>query len=298
MKIPIYYINKSKNIFVSNLDTDITFKTITEKVFDTITEKSYAYLWQCWTSVGYEELLTEVYNRLKTYKHIDTTIMCNTLIDKKNLEKIGFRCVFVHHNAFLDETLFFIRNVPKKYNAICVSQIAPYKRLELAKGIKNLGIITHTNPEIESELNYVNKIYSEIGKQKILNLNKRLLPFEVANQINQAKCGLILSSVEGGNYATTEYLLCGIPVVTTDNVGGRNEFLNEKNSVFCLDNQENISTIVNNLNHLVYNRLEIRNNCVLKMYEFRDVLYNDLENRFGSDWDDEYVFINKLLKWV
>lgn len=44
----------------------------------------------------------------------------------------------------------------------------------------------------------------------------------------QSRCGLILSAEEGACFAAMEYLLCGLPVVTTPNIGGRDEFFDKR----------------------------------------------------------------------
>ena len=47
---------------------------------------------------------------------------------------------------------------------------------------------------------------------------------EVNNFLNQCKVGIILSEVEGANYASIQYLLAGLPVVSTKSKGGRDVF--------------------------------------------------------------------------
>jgi len=294
IKLPLFYLNKSKNIFVSNLD--LAENSVTERVFKLIKNKSYAYLWQYWDSTTEVEKHKIIFEKLSKYKKIDVTIMANTVEDCRVLSEIGFRAIHVHHNAFLDESLFrIIHNVPRQYNAIYITQYKPYKRIELARKINNLGIITFNNIESPTDVSYLKSLQ---GVGKIINPIRVLSPNEVCNNINLAKFGIILSKVEGGNYATTEYLLCGIPVITTDNIGGRNLFLNKNNSIFVPESEFEIGNIVNNTNNLIFNREHIRDNCIAIMGEFRTTLYNDLEARFGSDWDSEYKFVNKLLEWV
>jgi glycosyltransferase involved in cell wall biosynthesis len=65
--------------------------------------------------------------------------------------------------------------------------------------------------------------------------------------LNQAYCGLALSAIEGGMHASMEYLLCGLPVVTTESLGGRSYFLNSNNSIFVDDNSDAVLSAVNEL---------------------------------------------------
>ena len=62
--------------------------------------------------------------------------------------------------------------------------------------------------------------------------NREFIPRpELAKKLNQAYAGLCLSAEEGAMYASVEYLLCGIPVVSTPSKGGRDEFFNNENSI-------------------------------------------------------------------
>jgi len=53
----------------------------------------------------------------------------------------------------------------------------------------------------------------------------------VAKVINQSRVGIILSESEGACFASSEYLLCGLPVVSTYSKGGRDVWYNEINSI-------------------------------------------------------------------
>ena len=64
---------------------------------------------------------------------------------------------------------------------------------------------------------------------------------EVSNFINKCRVGLCLSSEEGGMYASTQYLLCGLPVVTTNNIGGRNTFFHPDYVYYAEDDSRDIA---------------------------------------------------------
>jgi glycosyltransferase involved in cell wall biosynthesis len=63
-----------------------------------------------------------------------------------------------------------------------------------------------------------------------------LSPHEVAACINRARVGLCLSEEEGQMKASIEYLLCGVPVVTTASRGGRDFFFEPE---FCTTVESN-----------------------------------------------------------
>ena len=60
---------------------------------------------------------------------------------------------------------------------------------------------------------------------------RRLDDREVCHWINRARVGLCLSASEGAMLATMEYLLCGVPVVSTPSIGGRDRVLDPRFSV-------------------------------------------------------------------
>jgi len=292
MHLPFYKLSQNPLVFISTLDAGVS--NITEEVYKKVNVDSYAYLFQYWSAINYIEKYTNVFENLSKYKHIKTTILCNTQIDIEILSNIGFKCILVHHNGFLDENIFKIlpNSTYKTYNAIYNAQIVPFKRMELSVKIAKLGVITYVNPNDTINADYRKNILAMIGRS-VLN-NYQLEPNEVCKFLNQAKCGLILSEEEGGNYATTEYLLCGMPVITTQNIGGRDEFLNETNSIVVPADANHIAYIVNTLDINRFNANNIRNNCILKMSEYRNTFYDDLEN-IG---DIDFIFINKLVNYI
>lgn len=279
---------------MSYLDMSDMNNSLTERVFKSLTEKTYIYLWQYWTARKEIKKHAEIFKKLSKYKLIDLTICCNDEFELEILSNIGFRCILVNHNAFLDEYLFSIYQHPIKYDAIYTTRLLPYKRIELASKIRNLALILAIDNEGCEDFQYRDKVK---GIGKVLNHNSFFNPKMVCTQINQSKCGLILSEEEGANYATVEYLLCGIPVISTPNIGGRDVFLNKSNSIIVEPNADSVFNAVNSINPHYYNKRGLRDVCLLKMYDHRQVLYDDLESRFGSDWDEDYVFVNKLIQW-
>jgi glycosyltransferase involved in cell wall biosynthesis len=64
---------------------------------------------------------------------------------------------------------------------------------------------------------------------------------EVKEKINQSNCGLILSASEGACFASSEYLLCGIPIVSTVSEGGRSVWYDEYNSLIVDANADAVT---------------------------------------------------------
>lgn len=74
---------------------------------------------------------------------------------------------------------------------------------------------------------------------------KYLSPEEIVKFANQSYVGGIFSPIEGQCLASSEYLLCGLPVISVKSKGGRDVWYNEKNSIICKNNQNDVLKCVN-----------------------------------------------------
>ncbi len=133
-----------------------------------------------------------------------------------------------------------------------------------------------------------------IWKEKIFGCN-------VYKHFNQAKVGLCLSAEEGAMFVSAEYLLCGLPVVTTPNLGGRNELFPSEFYIETDDNAEAINKATENLIAQNLDACEIRNATIEKMKIHREAFVQLIQSiydkecvnrNFKDEWKD--VFYHKL----
>jgi glycosyltransferase involved in cell wall biosynthesis len=145
----------------------------------------------------------------------------------QNYRDVGLPAFICLYTVFVDETMFDIDpTAPKRFDAIYNAAIAPYKRHELASTIRNLGLLYYRHEYFsEHEAAHVNKIRALLaGATWINELENGYRQFEareIPAWLNQARVGLCLSPYEGPMRASAEYLLCGLPIVSTPNIGGR-----------------------------------------------------------------------------
>ncbi len=151
----------------------------------------------------------------------------NGIEEKDSLRSMNVQAFLVSHNAFISNQVFDIRKQEKTYNAIFNQSLIPFKRPSLASSVDGV-VYTSGSPPAAGYADMIRR-----QKNSMVKINSN--PYEIADLINRSRCGLALSQAEGGNYATSEYLLCGVPVVTTRNIGGRDAFLDTTNSVYCED---------------------------------------------------------------
>ena len=212
----------------------------------------------------------------------------------KNLfEYYGFQGCLVNHNCFLDENKFKIISVDKVYDAIYVARFSPFKRHMLASNVKNLALVAGDAWGPESK---------EIPPHVYLN-DKQLSSEEVNIKLSQSKVGLLLSEFEGACYSSSEYLLSGLPVVSTWSHGGRSIWYNDYNSITCDANPESVAESVYKLIREGRDRQKIRDMHIAQSKGMRlnFIAMHQQVLRECSDNGDASIyfqnnFIHKMLK--
>jgi glycosyltransferase involved in cell wall biosynthesis len=205
-------------------------------------------------------------------------VLTNTLYEEEFYRKAtNVDVLFCNSNAFLDETVYNIdKSIKKKYNLIVNSCFKSFKRVKFANKLNNVLHIGYYNGE-------VNKYIPDFGT--IANYHSgeynHLKSHEIANYINSSYIGGIFSKEEGACYASTEYLLCGIPVLSTESKGGRDIWYNEENSIICHEDNVNecFNTMKQNIDSGMYDPVKIRDDCLVIMNQHRIILAEYIQNK-------------------
>lgn len=233
------------------------------------------------------------------------TMLANDRTECELLREHGVPAILCNHNAFLDERLYRIVPGEKKYTAAINSRMKPYKRIELAKEVENTCLITyHGQPQYEEfilgTMPQMHFIQYEGGK-----LSRFLSVAEICGIYGQSRCGLMLSAREGGCFAAAEYLLAGLPVVTTHNIGGRDTFFHEDYTVWCDPDPQSVKLAVEKAISLPISPEEIRSRAIGIMEEQRAeyrALLNGIAARAGKNIDFnkewERIYRNKMMRVV
>lgn len=255
-----------------------------------------------------KELRDETKLLNKKYKNIDFVYLCNEASESEILKQEGLSAYYCNQNCFLDETIYKPQyDAEKKFDAIYDAQIVPYKRHDLAIQVKNLALNGYIS-SITENIEYTNYV-----RENFLNHHWFQNPFiskdkakfeetEVCDFINQCKVGLCLSSAEGGMYASAQYLLCGLPVVTTKNIGGRNTFFH---SDYALEVDEKPALVQEAVKDLIQRKINpqfIRQKAVNIQKEHRQFFFNIINQIYASnglnkefsirEWNN--IFIHKM----
>lgn len=148
---------------------------------------------------------------------------------------------YVNQNAFISPRIFDVSPTEKIYDAVVNSRPLKFKRVHLCAKVRRLCCIRlFTKEDYRGDPDFFD---AETLRPSFIN-HKTLRPREVAELLNRSWCGVILSEREGACYASTEYLYCGLPVVSTRSVGGRHVWYDDYNSVIVEPSEEAVSEAV------------------------------------------------------
>lgn len=227
----------------------------------------------------------------------------------RELKARGIPAHFIHQNALLDERIYTIQpEQEKRFQAVYIAWLNSMKRHVLASGLESVlviggsaGFIGDGDPEA-----YVRSVRDGLPRAEFANLDsgRFMGDAEVATAVNQAKVGLCLSAAEGGMYAATEYLLCGLPVVSTVSQGGRDHWFGPHCARIVMDNAPAVAQGVKDLLELDLSAVEIRQLTLRRLWPHRWRLIELVqsffdEERTGRDYGREFYdrFTNKLGHW-
>lgn len=190
----------------------------------------------------------------------------------------------VSQNAWLDYNIFKPNFAsPKDFDLVINCRPEKWKRPYLAKQVADLAIIKGANHRPSDYF------CLEDLSPKFINPD-RMSPNGVIDVLNRAYCGGIFSEEEGGCYSSSEYLLMGLPVVSTPSRGGRDLWYTDDNSVIVDPDEglvrEAVEGIKEGLLSGRYSPEFIRESHIARSNYFRGVFVEMIESLvedFGLD---------------
>jgi len=234
--------------------------------------------------------------------------LCNTARQLELFVDNNIESVFCSNNCFVDERLFFpIPDAEKSIDAVYDGRLADWKRHELAASIDSLGLIYYALPWHEDN-SYMRGLIQRFEAARFFNHDaagayRRLTPGEVNAALNTCRVGLCLSAEEGAMYACVQYLLAGLPVVTTPSVGGRDIFFDDEIAITAEPTPQAIGDAVREMIGRGLEAEYIRGKTLerLKVHRgyFVDLVQaiydkHGVSRNFGGEWPN--IFHNKMLR--
>ena len=176
--------------------------------------------------------------------------------------------VHVNNTCFLSERPYHIVPETTLYDAVMNAKPLLFKRHYLTASVPRKLFISYGNDRFKKDRDYV-----DIMQFSPAEVVRDVSENAVAKCLNQSVCGLILSDIEGACYASTEYLMCGIPVVSTVSLGGRDEYFDATNSVVVAPQADQVADAVAGWCRLAaagdIDRKAIREGTIRRIKEFR-----------------------------
>jgi glycosyltransferase involved in cell wall biosynthesis len=158
--------------------------------------------------------------------------LCNTEEERRLVAMAGGTAIVSNHNLMVSEEMFHpLPDVPVTFDAVYNGRISHTKRHYLALDIERLVHITVSIGEVPPARAraFVRRLQAQSPLHRIANpivdgMTAKLTTPEINRVYNQAAVGLCLSAEEGAMYSSMEYMLAGLPIVSTPSRGGRDYF--------------------------------------------------------------------------
>lgn len=235
----------------------------------------YFFPW-CTYATNVPIIAEQVRQRLGKYPKHRIILSCAEEFTVELFRQQQVEAVFCNQNAFIDENTFKpLPDAQKKYDAVYCAAMASYKRHALASEVKSLMLMTYRYSgtyarEYEQQVlaalpqaDWVKNSYSDADK---------VSSDEMVRYYNLARVGLCLSEVEGAMGVSMEYMQCGLPVVSTPSVGGRDVFFDPACVIIAPPNPAAIAQAVAELIGRKLDPSFVRSKVLEKVQVHRDEL--------------------------
>ena len=222
--------------------------------------------------------------------------LANNEIQMKTAKQFGFESILFNHNSFLDENIYKITNNDerRKYNLVLNVRPEKWKRPYLANLVRPLAIIKGLNHRKDDYYD-LTKLAPDFINENYLNSS------QVVDVYNMSEIGGCFSAAEGACYTSSEFLLCGLPVVSTPSEGGRDFWYSEENSIIANDNESDIAEAcargLYNLKNGIWNRKAIRSRHIEIANHQRMEFINHIDKILNTSLnllDGKAIFLNNF----
>ena len=214
----------------------------------------------------------------------------NTAYEVQLLSKYGIPVKLSSELISIDDSIFrpgaepLVKLPPA--DAVYIARMKEFKRHDLAYGLDNVALIygrenNNLLEQLRREKPHWIFVNHELGSGDYYRLNAR----EIAGILNQCRVGLCLSAEEGAMRASMEYLMSGLPVVSTRNVGGRDRYLDPDNSLHVDNTPRAVAAAVQSFLDHPPDRKSIREGVMHKVnldrQDFIHSVNEDIEHLYG-----------------
>jgi glycosyltransferase involved in cell wall biosynthesis len=152
--------------------------------------------------------------------------MCCSPDEQRIVKRLPVPSALVSQNGYVDERTFRPITAGKQYDGVYVAQMKPFKRLGLAAQVAPLFVVTYGDTVTADGAYDLHRFEPSVQHAEF---NRRWMTFADINEVySRSKVGLALSECEGAMLAAVEYMLAGLPMVSTGCRGGRELFFDDR----------------------------------------------------------------------
>jgi glycosyltransferase involved in cell wall biosynthesis len=254
------------------------------------------------------ERLARLERRVRRTGDHRITFFATNAAEHAQFERVGLRTLQLNNLAFTDERIF--RPLPGRrsvYDAVYDARLSPFKRHQLAAEVPNLALVTYLF-EKKMDPSYRAAVAPIVARAHVFNGDpfgdayRQLAPHEVNAALNQCAVGLALSAEEGAMMASMQYLLAGLPVVSTQSLGGRDDFYHPDYTRIVADTPRAVAEAVAELRRCPLAPEEIRARTLALAEEHRQRLFRCVDEIYASQgcdrkFETEFpsIFVDRLL---
>ncbi|MCO6450797.1 MAG: glycosyltransferase [Caldilineales bacterium] len=295
------------------LDEDLRFTNPMEQLYGSLAAERafFILIWQ-W-HIDEPERVAWVYRyehqHKRKYPGHRFIHLCNSVSQLESFHTAGLEAILCSHNALIDERIYRpLPDTPKRFDAVYDARLKDYKRHRLASGLDDLALIYAVTPGIDDPETAA-RILGDFDHAHLFNRNPAgeyvNLEDAVVNAcLDECRVGLCLSAIEDANYASIQYLLAGLPVVSTPSKGGRDLFFDDSCTLIVDETPEAVAAGVEEMVRRQPDTAIIRQRTLAKVAEHRQRFVATVQNiydkegvgkRFADEWDS--VFFNRMVRW-
>ena len=255
---------------------------------------------------AYEQKEIEKHH-IRKYPHHKFIYLCNTEGQRINFKNEGLNAIFFSNNALIDTKIFEpLGAIYKQFDAVYDAKFSSFKRHYLAREIDSLAFVYYYDPVNDQDCFEEIKClfpHAHFFNAELSTSYRLLTPSEVNQCLNACKVGLCLSSVEGAMYASIQYLLSGLPVVSTRSKGGRDVFFDEEYALIVEDHPDAVKEGVEEMIRRNISPNAIRSKVLEKVKDHRINLINTIQGIYNQEGVDRdfcvewnQVYFHKLFR--
>jgi glycosyltransferase involved in cell wall biosynthesis len=202
----------------------------------------------------------------------------------------GYNSILANQNCLLDYNIFSIKNTDEIiYNMVMNCRPELWKRPNLAEKVNNLAYIKGAF--------FGNDKY-DYSKLNCKYVNEERISCEEVNKIyNESYCAGIFSESEGACYSSSEYLLSGLPVISTFSKGGRDTWYTKENSIMVEADEDSVSNAVDICIKKIQNGEFSRENIRNKHIEMSSIMRKNIIQCTQQIFDLHNINIHAFEHW-